>query len=136
MMLLQDIDLLLKVMKYDYDLTNQDFVLYAKDRGCMNGAGIPELNDPDYETHMKKYGTDEKTPLNNDRGQWRRWVREHWRTFEEYKSSADLRQDLSGKAISDEVRKFYWKCILIAKAQLQDCWEVYCLTEAEAQTAA
>ena len=133
-MLLQDINELLKITKYDYDLTDKDFTLYAWARGCMEGAGIPDFSDPDYQAHkewMKETKIEETTPLNGDRGQWRRWVSEHWRTFEEFQASGDLSQALSGKFYSDEDRRSYWQCILIARAKLQDCWEIYQATEAK-----
>ena len=131
-MILQDIDLLQKVTTFDYDLLDPDFVKYAHARGCMNGAGVPEESDPDHEAHclrMQKLGRElgikQEKPFNGDVGQWRRWVREHWRTFEEFMSSDDLKFTLEGKVLPAEHRRLTWKCIRIARGQLQDCWEIF-----------
>lgn len=119
-MLLQDIELLQKVTSFDYDLMDPDFVRYAHARGCMNGAGVPGKCDPDCATHSQP-----EKPFNGDVGQWRRWVREHWRTFEEFMAGDDLRFTMEGKELSDEHRRVTWKCIRIARGQLQDCWEIF-----------
>ena len=131
-MLLQDIDLLQKITSFDYDLLDPDFVEYAHARGCMNGAGVPEESDPDHEAHclrMQKLGRElgikQEKPFNGDVGQWRRWVREHWRTFEEFMASDDLKFTLAGKELPAEHRRLTWKCIRIARGQLQDCWEIF-----------
>lgn len=131
-MLLQNIDLLQKVTSFDYDLLDPDFVQYAHARGCMNGAGAPEESDPDHDAHglrMQKLGQEfgirQENPFNGDVGQLRRWVREPWRTFEEFMVSDDLKFTLGGKELPAEHRRVTWKCIQIARGRLQDCWEIF-----------
>jgi hypothetical protein len=139
-MLLQDVTLLLKVNSFDYDLTNPDFVEYAHKRGCMNGAGYPEKCDPDYENTKNRLKHD---PLlqaeylrfidpGSNVGQLRKWLRNHGATKEEFLRSEDMKYTLSGHLISDDDRLVTWKCICIARAQLQDCWEIYhsCVAQA------
>ena len=130
--LLQDIELLLRVERFDYNLKDPEFVRYAHRRGCMNGAGVPGESDPDradYQLRMRQlaatYGTEEGKPFDGDIGQYRKWVREPWRRLEEFLSSKDLRTTESGSAIPAEERRTLWKYICIARGQLQDCWEVY-----------
>ncbi|GHS85570.1 hypothetical protein AGMMS49957_01900 [Synergistales bacterium] len=133
-MLTQDIDLLLKVTEYDYDLSDHDFVFYAISRGYMNGAGMPETFDPDYQYQTTPHCNGDvrhqsKKPFNGDIGQLRRWVREPGRGFEEFWASPDLRLTITGAAISDEDRRISWKNIQITRGRLQDCWEIYCACE-------
>ena len=39
--------------------------------------------------------------------------------------SDDLKFTLGGKELPAEHRRVTWKCIQIARGQLQDCWEVF-----------
>jgi hypothetical protein len=137
-MLLQDVNLLLKVTSFDYDLTDPEFVEYAHQRGSMSGAGYPERIDPDYESQKRFYA---KNPCfeadyryladpNYVGNQLRPWLRNHHGTQEEFLRSEDMKYTKSGALLSEEHRLITWKCICIARAHLQDCWEIFQLCEA------
>lgn len=118
--LLQDVDLLQKIEVYTYNLKDPEFVRYAHSRGCMNGAGVPGENDPDYTEYTLKHGS-----VTGDAGQLRRWVRDTWRTIPEFIASRDLRTAINGHVYSEEERRQFATSIRIARGQLQDCWEIY-----------
>jgi hypothetical protein len=99
-------ELLEKVTEYDFDINAPEFKDYAKRRGCLNGAG--------------EEGSD-----------WWALVMDTSWTLEKFLASDLLSNNLgvvgrSEDRYFDEAhRKLTWKCILIARARLQDAWEIW-----------
>lgn len=97
---------LCKITEYDYDLSDAGFVDYARRRGCMNGVF-------------------------REGSALREYVRDHWRTQEGFLSDdrigithAQLYRGDRYKYTREELLG-NWECVLVAKAHLQDCWEIY-----------
>lgn len=97
---------LCKITEYDYDLSDSEFVEYARSRGAMNTAftaGSPH----------------------------REYVKNYWLTEADY--IADQRKGVSHAQLYEGYRYKYteaerrsnWKLVRLARAKLQDCWEIY-----------
>ncbi len=134
--ILQDIDLLLKVTEYDYDVTNRDFLEYAYHRGCLNGPikrtrDVPKHFQANFILSFANYSRThhkEKTIvecLEDPYSMCRTFIFDHTLTFEDYWASSCHRVSFGGAFLSDEERRTTWKVILIARAHLQDCWEIF-----------
>lgn len=128
--LLTDYDLLLKVICFNYDLLNRDFVDYAKSRGCMNGAGSPSPIDPDYNATPLDLSYEVPEELKHDPYTIRRFVRCHWLRKDDFMTSKEKIYTIAvngkkPKAITGKDKETLWSCIPPTRATLQDCWEVY-----------
>ncbi len=130
--ILGDSDILQKVTSYSYDLLNLDFVKYAHQRGCMNGAGKPSPLDPDYVANDFDLQYEQLPTCGYP---IRKFVREHWRQKEDFLSpSVEIYAApvigkkgklLKSKKIEGDWKELVWETIPPARARLQDCWEVY-----------
>ncbi|GHV50274.1 hypothetical protein FACS1894216_02170 [Synergistales bacterium] len=99
--ILMDTDILQKVTEHDFDIMAPGFEEYAERRGCLNGAGVK--------------GSD-------------RWkiVTDHSWTLKKFLASGLLSRNEKKTIKFDEADvRTTWKCILYAKAHLQDCWELW-----------
>lgn len=129
--LLTDYDVLQKVTCYFYDLNNKDFVKYAQERGCMNGAGSPCESDPDYKSSEELIiSSESQTGQLAETHQIRRFVRCHWLDENEFYSPETkiytvARDGKRPRLMKLEEKKSLWETIPPARARLQDCWEVY-----------
>lgn len=102
--LCQESDLLIMVREYDYDLSIEKFQDYCSDRGILHVAG--------------EHGS-------------KRW--EYMADFRKSKSVflADLyfqfSDEVSGKQhrFTGEEMEAHWKILMLGRATLQDCWELY-----------
>jgi len=102
--LCQEPDLLIMVSQYNYDLSDEGFQAYCSARGILHVAG--ELGS-------------------------RRW--KYLADFRKTKSAylADpyfqLSQEVAGKQhrYTDADMETGWKIMLLGRAKLQDCWELY-----------
>ena len=111
-MLCMRYETLCKITEYGYDLSDASFVDYARRRGCLNAAFKEESALHEY-------------------------VREYRRTLEEF--LADNRIDITHAQLYKGKRHKYtreeilgsWKIVLVARANLQDCWEVWHMSAAE-----
>jgi hypothetical protein len=102
--LCQNLDYLILVSEYDYDLSDPKFQDYCSSRGTLHLAGV--------------------------RGSTR------WQYFAAYSLSKDeylanpyfqFAQEIEGTRhkFTPEDIEVQWKIILLARATLQDCWELY-----------
>jgi hypothetical protein len=93
------------VSQYDYDLSDAGFQAYCSARGILHVAGEPESR--------------------------------RWKYYTEYQTNKDafladpyfqFSQEVDGKRIryTDGEMETSWKVMLLGRAQLQDCWELYC----------
>jgi len=102
--LCQDADLLILVGEYDYDLSDGDFQKYCEARGILHVAG--ELGS-------------------------RRWefFSDHRKLRSEYLKDpySQFAQEFNGKQYqyTDREMEIGWEIILLGRATLQDCWELY-----------
>lgn len=119
--LLTDTETLEKISTFNYDLTNPGFVKYARSRGCMNGAGWPGENDPDYSDvwpQMVEEANKRNIPISEiSSGRLRKYAREHWLGYSGF--SSDFKEE------KEPAKKNMWQCLSIERAKLQDCWEIY-----------
>ncbi len=102
--LCQDIDLLIMVDQYDFDLTNDCFQEYCLARGVLHVAG--EVGSRRWEYFL-----------------------DHTKTKKEYLADPfhQYAQEINGKSYrytANEI-ELGWKIILLGRAQLQDCWELF-----------
>ncbi len=101
--LCQDGDLLKMVTEFDYDLSNIEFQKYCIDRGRLNFA---------------KQGS-------------RRWefYEKHYLTEEEYLNDGYFHyaEEYNGKKYkyTDEELRTGWRLIMLGRATIQDCWEIF-----------
>ena len=107
--LLMDTETLKLVTEYDYDLSDEQFEEYARRRGCMNGAF-------------------------REGSRHRMYVREHWLSEADFLADEDpdvthpepsVYNDFSPPRYTEAERRGTWQVIALARAALQDCWEVY-----------
>lgn len=104
-------ELLCKITNFDFDLGNEGFQKYARSRGCLNTAF--------------RAGSCH-----------RRYVHDHWLTEADYLADNDIEithaQIYEGKRheYTESERHGNWQLIVVARAKLQDCWEVYNKTAA------
>lgn len=104
----QDIDLLLHVSAHCYDLDDLKFREYARIRGVMHVAGLEGSRQWDFfrDTHLP---------------------------FEDYERDPDLRLAIewegARRRFTDADMRTLWKTVLIGRAALQDCWELFVSVE-------
>jgi hypothetical protein len=102
--LCQHPDLLVMVTEYDYDLSDDDFCAYCTARGVLHVAGQP--------------GTTRWTFLSD-----------YTKPKSAYLSDPYFQhgEEVDGKRhrYSDTEMETGWKIILLERAHLQDCWELY-----------
>jgi len=99
----QDMNILLKITEYDYDLRNQEFEEY-----CRSRFGFCRPQDPKYFEQLCDLTTDKKKFF------------ESWKICGRYAS-----QEMIGKKISDDRLELEWKIFNITRGKLQDCWEIF-----------
>ncbi len=102
--LCQNIEYLLLVSEYDYDLSDSQFQDYCSARGTLHVAGVPGST------------------------RWK-YLADHTLAKDEYRSDPyfQFAQEFEGKRHKyspDEV-EVLWKVMLLGRATLQDCWELY-----------
>ncbi len=102
--LCQDPDLLVMVSEYDYDLSNQEFKDFCNDRGVLNVAGTP---DSEYWGFMSNYNKSKNDFLSNA-------------ILNRPSVSYGNQHQYSARELD-----VFWRIILIGRAKLQDCWEIY-----------
>lgn len=102
--LCQEIDLLIMVSEYDYDLADETFQAYCSARGILHVAG--------------KTGS-------------RRWqyLADYRKTKSAYLADPyfQFAEEVDGKRYryTDEEMGTGWNIMLLGRAKLQDCWELY-----------
>jgi hypothetical protein len=102
--LCQESTFLLMVSEYDYDLSNKTFQAYCSARGVLHVAG--ELGS-------------------------RRWkyLADYRKTKSAYFADSyfQLSEEVDGKQhrYTNEEMETSWKIMLLGRAKLQDCWELY-----------
>jgi hypothetical protein len=102
--LCQEADLLIMVSEYDYDLSDKTFQAYCSARGILHVAGEPGS---------------------------RRWtyLADYWKTQNSYLADSyfQLSEEVDGKRhrYTDEEMEIGWSILLLGRAALQDCWELY-----------
>jgi hypothetical protein len=102
--LCQDVELLIMVSQYDYALSNKTFQAYCSGRGILHVAGEP--------------GT-------------KRWkyLADYRKTKSAYFADSyfHFAEEVGGKRYSytEEEMETGWKTMLLGRAKLQDCWELY-----------
>lgn len=102
--LCQEVDLLVMVSEYDYDLSNADFREYCRERGVFNVAGEEGSKRREYFLNHKK----KKDEFLDD-------------------PYFQFAQESNGKKYryTDDEMKTGWKTVEIGRAKLQDCWEIF-----------
>lgn len=102
--LCQEVDLLIMVSEYDYDLSDKTFQTYCSARGILHVAGEPGSRRWKYLTDYRK-------------------------TKSAYLSDPyfQLSEEVDGKRhrYTDEEMETGWKIMLLGRAKLQDCRELY-----------
>jgi hypothetical protein len=106
-MLCQDLDVLLRITQYDFDLSDPEFHRYAEQRGVLYVAG--REGSPRW-----RFTGD----FTQGRGQF--LTDSCFRFAQEYPVGSGVRHMYT----PDEVA-FHWKVMCIARAKLQDAWEIY-----------
>lgn len=102
--LCQEVNLLIMVSEYDYDLSDKTFQAYCSDRGILHVAGEPGS---------------------------RRWkyLADYRKTKSVYLADPyfQLSEEVDGKRhhYTNDEMETGWKIILLGRAKLQDCWELY-----------
>ena len=102
--LCQEVDLLIMVSEYDYDLSDKTFQTYCSARGILHVAGEPGS---------------------------RRWkyLADYRKTKSAYLSDPyfQLSEEVDGKRhrYTDEEMETGWKIMLLGRAKLQDCRELH-----------
>ncbi len=102
--LCQDNDLLGLVNEYDYDLSNPDFQAYCCSRGTLYMAGAAGTTRWEYAEHYERTKAEY---LDNPYFQFAQEVDGHRHRF-----------------TRDEMET-QWRIICLARAQFQDCWELF-----------
>ena len=102
--LCQGVDLLIMVDEYDYDLSDKMFQSYCSARGILHVAGEPGS---------------------------RRWLylADYRKTKSDYLTDPyfQFAEEVNGKRYryTNEEMETGWKIMLLGRANLQDCWELY-----------
>lgn len=113
---------LLKITDYDFDMSAAGFEEYAERRGVLSNAGIKGSGR--WNVVMDHSWTKERFMSSDVMRDNREAVAKGW--------AGSGGQPLSVRIFTDEERELSWKVILIAKAHLQDCWEVWLNLRGEA----
>lgn len=102
--LCQEIDLLIMVDEYDYDLSNKTFQGYCSARGILHVTGEPGSRRWEYMADYAKTKRD--------------YLADPWFQFA---------QEFDGKRYryTNEEMETCWKIVRLGRAKLQDCWELY-----------
>lgn len=102
--LCQEVELLSMVDEFDYDLTDSAFLEYSRYRGVLHLAGA------------------------SDSRRWK-YFADYYKTKEEYLADEEFwfAQEFEGKRhrYTDQELSSKWEIILLGRAKLQDCWELY-----------
>jgi hypothetical protein len=98
--LCQDVDTLLGIRRYDFDLNDPAFREYADRRGVLYLAGTP--GSP----------------------QWR-FVADHDVTEADFLGEPSFHVSIGAHRYTDDDMATHWKIMRIAKAKLQDCWDIF-----------
>lgn len=102
--LCQDLDLLMYVTRWDYDLKDPKFGAYAESRGVLNGCGL-------------------------EGGKYRGLFLKPFKSKASYLKSKDFQfaEPFNGARVRfDEKRmEVGWGIVLIHRAKLQDCWDLF-----------
>lgn len=102
--LCQDIDQLLSIEEYTYDLGNAAFLEYCINRGVLYVAGRPG-------SRMWEYFRDTALGLDD-------WLSDETvRYAQEYEGSRHR--------YADEDMRAHWRSVLIGRGKLQDCWDLW-----------
>ncbi len=102
----QDHQVLLAITEFDFDLTDPGFQAYARSRGVLHGCGIPGSH------------------------RWR-FTADHAATRDDFMADPCFRSPDPGPITSavylypPEEMETHWRIMRLAKAKLQDCWELY-----------
>lgn len=102
--LCQEIDLLIMVDEYDYDLSDKTFQGYCSARGILHVTGEPGSR------------------------KWK-YMADYTQTKHDYLADPcfQFAQEFDGKRYryTDGEMETGWKIILLGRAKLQDCWELF-----------
>ena len=102
--LCQDVDLLEMVAEFDYNLSNMSFQEYCAARGVLHVAGEP------------------------DSTRWK-YVADYEKTKDDYMSDSffQFAIEVNGnrQRYSEQEMEFGWRLMLLARATIQDCWELH-----------
>jgi len=102
--LCQETEFLVVVNRYDYDLSDPKFQHYCEERGVLYVASEPKTRRWDFFHHHDK----SKKEFQED----------PYFQFAEAHEGRRYRY-------TDEEMETHWRIILIGRAKLQDCWELY-----------
>jgi len=102
--LCQDTDMLILVNAYDYDLSDKAFQEYCSVRGILHVAGELGSHRWEFFTNYEKSRSE--------------YFKDRYFQFT---------QEVNGKRYryTDEEMRTGWEIILLGRAKLQDCWELY-----------
>lgn len=102
--LCQEIDLLIMVDEYEYELSNKMFQDYCSARGVLHVTGMSGSRKWEY-------------------------MADYTKTKRDYRAdpSFQFAQEFDGKRYryTNEEMETGWKIVLLGRAKLQDCWELY-----------
>lgn len=96
----QNVDALLQITEYEYDLTDLDFVEYCRYRGASNYFG--KAGSPGAE-----------------------YVEDYSKTKDEYLNDERLDFSITGYRYTPRERLLGWKTLCIRRGRLQDTWKIY-----------
>jgi hypothetical protein len=99
-----EIDYLMLVREYDYDLSDPQFQDYCSSRGTLQLCGIRGS------TRWKYFADDSLSKDDYLANPYFQFAQEFEGTRHKY---------------TPEEMEFQWKVILLGRAKLQDCWELY-----------
>ena len=101
--LLQDSDLLEKVTEYDFNLKDYSFRVELSERGVIDfGIEFPENEFTQYDLEIYQL-------LENS----------------EIKNHPAFMETIIGKKLTEKEKILHSKIIILIKASIQDCWEIY-----------
>ena len=92
----QELDVVIRVTEYDFDLENAEFREYADRRGVLFKAGVG-----------KRFA----------------FTKNHAATKAEF--FREFRFSKKGVRFSDDDMEFHWRIMLAAKGYMQDAWELF-----------
>ena len=102
--LCQEVDFLIMVSEYDYDLSDKTFQAYCSARGILHVAGEPGSRRWKYVADFRKTKS--------------AYLADPYFQFPE---------EVNGKQhrYTDEEVETGWKIMLLGRAKIQDCWELF-----------
>lgn len=102
--LCQDMDLLVMVQEYSYDLSNQAFRQYCDDRGILNVAGKPT-------------------------SEWWKFADDYSKNKRDFLAAPSFHfaQEVNGSRYRYTAGELEtaWLIMVLGRAKLQDCWELF-----------